>query len=181
MVELLNRRKIKGTVWMKFGHDLTREQVLHSPDKMIENLIVDICSDQIAEWAFTGIISIVGDHVPGIVTLAVGTGAPGWDILNPPAETSDLTVLYSELSRKQFSSKTYVDSLFNPSATRTNIVDFTTLFDYADANGPLVEMGLFGGNGALLPNGGTRINAKHFSVQNKTVASQLTILWRLVF
>jgi hypothetical protein len=55
------------------------------------------------------------------------------------------------------------------------------MFDYADANGPLVEMGLFGGDDALLPNSGTRVNAKHFAVLNKNATSQLTILWRLIF
>lgn len=171
----------KGQVWMRFGHNLTREQVLASPDRYFDNLIVDICSELIAEWAITGLISDVADHVPGILTLAVGTGAGGWDIQNPPAETADLEILYSELARKQFSDKTYVDVDYNPTTTRTNVVDFTTMFDYAEANGPLVEMGLFGGADALLPNSGTRVNAKHFAVLNKNATSQLTILWRLIF
>lgn len=173
--------RIKGEVWMKLGHNLSRKEILSSFDLHVENLIVDICSELIAEWAYTGIISTVSEHIPGILTLAVGTGGSGWDILNPPAETSDLTELYSELYRKQFSSKQYVDEDGNISATRTNIIEFTTLFDYAEANGPLVEMGLFGGNDSLLPGGGTRVNAKHFPVLNKTVVSQLSILWKLVF
>jgi len=172
---------IKGKVWMKLGQNLTREQVLENSDRHFDNLIVDVCSELIAEWAFTGLITTVGEHVPGVLTLAVGTGAGGWDPLNPPAETSDLVILYSELARKQFSDKTYVDEDYNPTTTRTNIVDFTTMFDYAEANGPLVEMGLFGGDNALLPNGGTRVNAKHFAVLNKSATSQLTILWRLLF
>lgn len=172
---------VKGKVWMKLGHNLTREQILKNPDKYFDNLIVDVCSELIAEWAITGIITSVSEHVAGILTLAVGTGAGGWDIQDPPAETSDLSILYSELARKQFSDKTYVDVDFNPTTTRTNVVDFTTMFDYAEANGPLVEMGLFGGDEALLPNSGTRINAKHFAVLNKNATSQLTILWRLIF
>ena len=173
--------KLRGDVWMKLGKDLTREQILNSPDKKVENLIVDVCSELIAEWAFTGVISVVGDHVPGILTLAVGTGALGWDLQNPPPETANLTVLYSELTRKQFASKNYVDSMGNPSVSRTNIIDFLTTFLETEAVGPLVEMGLFGGTGSLNPNGGTRVNAKHFAVINKPATSQLSILWRLTF
>lgn len=173
--------RVKGEFWMKLGHNLTREQILNSPDRHSTNLIVDICSELIAEWAFTGIITSTSEHVPGILTLAVGTGASGWDIQNPPAETSDLTILYSEIDRKQFDIKTYVDVDGNPSVDRTNRVEFTTTFDYPDANGPIVEMGLFGGEGALLLDGGTRVNAKHFPVLNKTAISQLTLLWKLIF
>lgn len=180
-MDICSFKKIKGEVWMKLGNNLSRKQVLENPDYCCKNLIVDICSELIAEWAFTGLIGSTSEHIPGILTLAVGTGAAGWDINNPPVETSDLTILYSELARKQFSDKTYVDSNYDPSPTKTHIVDFTTMFDYAEANGPLVEMGLFGGEDALLPNLGTRVNAKHFPVLNKNVTSQLTILWRLVF
>jgi hypothetical protein len=66
---------IKGKVWMKLGQNLTREQVLENSDRHFDNLIVDVCSELIAEWAFTGLITTVGEHVPGVLTLAVGTGA----------------------------------------------------------------------------------------------------------
>lgn len=172
---------IKGDVWLKLGKGLTREQVLQQSDVKFENLIVDICSDLIAQWAFTGVISNVGDHIPGVLTLAVGTGAPGWDLQNPPVETANLTVLYTEIARKTFVSTNYVDNVGSPSPTRTNIVDFTTTFLEAEAVGPLVEMGLFGGVGATSTGGGTRVNAKHFPVINKPSTSQLTVVWRLTF
>jgi hypothetical protein len=173
--------ELKGDVWMKVGNNLTREQILENPDRKFENLIVDVCSDLIAEWAFTGTITLTSEHVPGILTLAVGTGALGWDLQNPPTETSNLTVLYSELMRKTFTSKNYVDSLGSPSASRTNIIDFLTTFLETEAVGPIVEMGLFGGANSLNSNGGTRINARHFPVLNKPAGSQLSILWRLTF
>lgn len=179
--DVRSKFQIKGDVWMRLGNNLTREQILENPDRQFHNLIVDVCSDLIAEWAFTGVITLVGDHVPGILTLAVGTGDTGWDLQNPPAETANLTVLYSELTRKEFASKNYVDGLGSPSATRTNIVDFLTTYLETEAVGPLVEMGLFGGTGALNPNGGTRCNARHFPVLNKPATSQLSILYRLTF
>lgn len=169
--------KIKGEIWMKLGEDFTNQQIKDNPDRHFSNIITDVCSNLLAQLAFCG----MSEHVPGVLTLAVGTGGSGWDVLNPPAETSDLTVLYSELYRKQFYSKTYVDISGNPSATPTNKLEFTTVFDYAEANGPLVEMGLFGGDGALLSGGGIRVNAKHFPVLNKSLTSKLSILWGLTF
>jgi len=170
--------QMKGDVWIKMGNDLTRDQILETPDRKIHNLIVDICSDLIASWAFTGMSD---PFIPGVLTLAVGTGALGWDLQNPPPETSNLTVLYSELLRKPFASKTYVDGSGNPTGTRTNIVDFLTTFLETEAVGPLVEMGLFGGTGSLSAGGGTRVNAKHFKVINKPSTSQMSCLWRLTF
>jgi hypothetical protein len=171
------RLRLTGEVWMKLGDNLTRNEILDNPDRHFNNLIVDICSELIAEWSF----QLLVPTVPGILALAVGTGASGWDILNPPGETSDLTQLYSELYRKQITSRTYVDDSGNPVVTRTNKVEYTTLFDYAEANGPLVEMGLFGGTNSLSMGDGTRVNAKHFPVLNKDATSQLTIMWKLIY
>ena len=174
--------QLKGDVWMKIGNNLNREQILENPDRQFHNLIVDVCSELIAEWAFAGGgVVWSSNYVPGILTLAVGTGAIGWDLQNPPAETANLTVLYSELARKEFSAKTYVDGSGNPTVTRTNIIDLTTTYLESEAVGPLVEMGLFGGTGSLSTGGGTRVNAKHFPVINKPSTSQLSCLWRLTF
>ena len=171
----------KGEIFIKMGENPTYEDTMKNPDCHVKNIIVDVCSELIAEWAFTGIITVIGDHVPGILTLAVGTGDPGWDLQNPPAETANQTILESELTRKTFASKTYVDGAGNPTVTRTNVVDFTTTFLEAEAVGPLVEMGLFGGTGATATNGGTMINYKTLAVLNKSATSKLTIVWRLTF
>jgi hypothetical protein len=186
--ETRNRLRMHGDVWLKTGKNLSREQILDYPDRNFKNLIVDVCSDLIAEWAITGTIAAGSSHVrssaadyPGILSLAVGTGAVGWDLQNPPAETAGQVILNSELTRKTFASTSYTDGLGNPSVTRTNIVDFLTTFLEAEAVGPLVEMGLFGGNNSLLANGGTMVNAKNFAVVNKSATSQLSILWRLTF
>jgi hypothetical protein len=261
--------QIKGEVWIKIGNNLTRKEILEKPDRNIKNLIVDVFSDLIAQWALvnvdnsvSGSVSDTTKHIPGILTLAVGTGAPGWDIQNPPTETADLTVLFSELIRKPFISKCYVDGngndlaapvnpvsidtftsrltvgvniptgtiititavslpiplnanytyfainvdannirlatsysnallgVYIPLTTAgagvqvvaiTNIIDLLTTFNNSEAVGPLVEMGLFGGVGALVANGGIRVNAKHFPVINKPAGSQMSVLYRLIF
>lgn len=155
----------KGEIFMKLG-DYTREEVVANPDRHINNIIVDVASDQIAEWAFTGAITLLSEHIKGIMTLAVGTGAIGWDLQNPPAETASQTFLEAELIRKTFSSKTYIDGGGDPIVSRTNVIDFTTTYLEAEAVGPLVEMGLFAGNtvdgtnppDSTATNGGTMIN-----------------------
>ena len=169
--------RLSGQLWIKLGHDLTRESILECPDYHEKNLIVDIASELICSWAFQGLTPTI----PGILTLAVGTGGIGWDLQNPPAESASQTLLVSELARKQFSDKTYVDNLGNPSVTRTNILDLTTTFLETEANGPLVEMGLFGGTGSTSANGGTMVNVKNFPVINKTSSMSAAILWRLTF
>jgi len=173
--------KMSGEVFIKVGNNVSHDEVTRNPDRHLKNIIVDVASEQIAEWAFTGTISLVSEHIPGILTLAVGTGDVGWDLQNPPAETANQTLLESELTRKTFASKTYVDNIGDPTATRTNVVDFTTTYLEAEAVGPLVEMGLFGGTGATATNGGTMINYLTFAVINKPSTSQLTIVWRLTF
>ena len=170
-----------GEIFMKLGKNPSYDEAIKNPDRHMKNIIVDVASELIAEWAFTGIIATVPEHVPGILVLAVGTGDVGWDLQNPPAETANQTILESELIRKTFSAKTYIDGSGNPTVTRTNVIDFTTTYLEAEAVGPLVEMGLFGGNGALVTDGGTMINYKTMSVINKPSTSKLIIVWRLTF
>ena len=179
------RAQLHGDVWIRQGENLTREQILENPDKKFKNLIVDVCSKLIAEWAITGNPgfprSSTTDY-PGILSLAVGTGAIGWDLQNPPVETAGQQQMFSESERKAFTTVNYTDGLGNVSPTAaTNVIDFLTTFTETQAIGPIVEMGLFGGNNSLEPNGVTMVNYKTFAVINKSATSSLSILWRLTF
>ncbi len=135
----------------------------------------------------------------GIFALAVGTGDSGWNPMSPPAPTKTQRALYSELARKTFSSTSYINAAGVPTAIPTNVVDYTTTFSEAEAVGPLVEMGLIGGNistnlavrnPVTPPNGAynasldlttreTLINYLPFPVINKPPTSTLQIVWRL--
>jgi hypothetical protein len=185
--------RMKGDIFMKLGNGLSREDVLKNPDRAFHNIIVNVCSNLIASWSCMG--NTMAGSLPsvngwGIRVLAVGTG-PFPDPMNPPAETDTQTLLVGELARKAFASVTYVDSItFLPTADRTNVVDFTATFSAAEAVGPLVEMGLFGGSyhlddgtgsDSLVANGGTMVNYKTFKVINKPATAELTIIWRLTF
>jgi len=117
----------------------------------------------------------------GLQYLAVGTGAIGWNLQQPPAATSSQTQLEAELFRKTFSKTAYIktDGSGDESSTPTNIVDYTTIFAESEAVGPLVEMGLFGGNATGVPNSGYMFNYKTFPVINKSATSTLTFVWRI--
>ena len=93
----------------------------------------------------------------GAFVLAVGTGDSGWNPMAPPAPTSTQRALFHELTRKVFTSTNFVDSLGNPVSIPTNVVDFVTTFTESEAVGPLVEMGLIGGN--ISPN--MSVNYRH--------------------
>lgn len=137
----------------------------------------------------------------GGFALAVGTGDVGWDPMNPPAATKTQRSLYNEIARKQFASSSFVTAEGTISAIPTNVVDFTTIFSESEAVGPLVEMGILGGdvdtnmsirNPVLPPNGmydptvdlvgkDTLVNYKTFKVINKPPDSTLSYTWRLTF
>lgn len=137
----------------------------------------------------------------GVYALAVGTGDVGWDPMNPPAPTNTQRALYSEITRKTFTSTQFVDSGGVPTAYPTKIVDFTTTYTESEAVGPLVEMGLLGGNISTnmavrnpvsppngpyddtvdLTNYDTLCNYLTFAVINKPSTSTLSIVWRLTF
>lgn len=137
----------------------------------------------------------------GIYALAIGTGAPGWNPMSPPAATNTQRSLWSEIARKTFAVTQFINSGGLPVAIPTNVVDFTTTFAEAEAVGALDEMGLIGGNVStnmsvrnpvLPPNGAydptvdltqfdTLVNYLTFAVINKPATSILTIVWRLTF
>ncbi len=137
----------------------------------------------------------------GIFVLAVGTGDTGWNPLAPPAPTDTQRALYSELTRKTFSQTQFIDSGGLPTAIPTKVVDFTTIYTESEAVGPLVEMGLIGGNistnlavrnPVTPPNGPynplvdlttkeTLINYLTFAIISKPATSQMEITWRLTF
>lgn len=135
----------------------------------------------------------------GLFCLAVGTGDVGWNPLAPPAATNTQRSLYAEIARKTFASTTFIDGAGLPVGYPTNVVDFTTTFTEAEAVGPLVEMGLIGGNVStnlairnpvVPPNGPynplvdltlfeTLGNFLTFAVISKPPTATLTITWRL--
>jgi hypothetical protein len=100
-----------------------------------------------------------------------------------------------------FASTQFIDGDGVPVGYPTNIVDFSTVYSESEAVGPLVEMGLIGGNistnlaiknPVTPPNGAydatvdlttveTLVNYLTFPVISKPATSTFQITWRLTF
>lgn len=120
------------------------------------------------------------EPVAGIAYLAVGTGEPGWNLQDPPAPTTSQTVLRAEVYRKPATETKFI----NPedgseSNLPTNIVDYVFSFTESQAVGPLVELGLFGGDANSGSNTGSMVNYRTFPVLNKTNSMAFTIIVRI--
>lgn len=184
---------IRGDVFFKMRDAKTQEILL---EREIRNLIVKDASILAAR-----LFKDNTEPTKGAFGLAVGTGDVGWNVMSPPAPTNTQRALYSELTRKTFSTTQFIDAAGIPTAIPTNVVDFTTVFTESEAVGPLVEMGLIGGNistnlsvrNPVTPANGaynptvdlttkeTLINFLTFAVINKPATSTLEITWRLNF
>jgi len=147
----------------------------------------------------------------GIDMLAVGTGASG-SSASPDIADYRQRKLNTPLFRKTFTSVVYrkpngdlsVDANNNNAPIPTNIVDFTTTFESADAVGALTEMGLMctfsgvsGGANAFnqltdvfpsrevettdITGSDILVNYLTFPVINKPSGAILAITWRLTF
>jgi len=116
----------------------------------------------------------------GISYLAVGNGNSSWDLFDPPAPSTSKTRLENEFYRKGIDLATFVHpETGEPTTVYTNIVDYSVSFGESEAVGPIVEMGLFGGDATTELNTGTMINWRTFPVINKTSTMTLTVIFRI--
>jgi len=165
----------------------------------ITNVITIDASILVARLLKSGVVANVSEPKFGIYALAVGIGDVGWDPMNPPSGQPTQRSLYDEIGRKQVATSNFIDSFGAISAKPTNVVDYTTIFAESEAVGPLVEMGLLGGdidtnmaitNPILPPNGlydptvdvrvkDALVNYVTFKVINKPATSTLGWTWRV--
>lgn len=187
------RYYIRGDVFIKM-HDAQTGELQQEWEK--RNLVVKDASILIAR-----LMKDNAEPPHGCYCLAVGSGDTGWNMMAPPAPTNTQRALYAEITRKTFSNTQFVDSGGLPVGYPTNVVDFQTTFTESEAVGPLVEMGIIGGNVSSNmavknpvspPNGPynptvdlttkeTLVNYLCFPVINKPATSSLTVVWRLTF
>ena len=176
----------------------------------IKNLIVNDASKLIAmrmaPGNVEGHLDASNNYVPGVTDgerqsnglkyLAVGTGSlenpdlpydeetnrSTWDLQYPPTEEITTSKLAGELFRKKFTDWKFLDSSGNLAPAPTNILLLSTTFLEMEAVGPLVEMGLFGGDAANDDaNTGIMFNYKTFKVWNKPEDCRLSIVWKITF
>jgi hypothetical protein len=184
---------IRGDVFFKLRDGKTGELQL---ERELRNLVVLDASILIAR-----LMKDNAEPPHGIFALAVGSGDSGWNPMSPPAPTNTQRSLYAEITRKTFAETQFVDVNGIPVAYPTKVVDFTTVYTESEAVGPLVEMGLIGGNVSsnlsirnpvTPPNGTynatvdltdyeTLCNYLTFPVINKPATSTFEVVWRLSF
>jgi hypothetical protein len=117
----------------------------------------------------------------GIGYLEVGTGVGSGTTQSPQAESAAQTALRTPLLRKAITSWTCLDTDGDPTASDTNVVQYTTTFTEAEAIGAIVEMGMFGGDATTTNGSGFMFNYKVFPVINKDDTMQLTIVWKVTY
>lgn len=144
--------------------------------KHMKNLIVDMASQLIANRLRPG-----ASWGNGITHLEVGTGFGSGTLQAPEAEIGSQTALRTPLLRKEIDAWTFLDEDGEPTGTATNALQLTTVFDLNEANGALVEMGLFGGDATDEVGTGLMFNYKTFPVWNKQEDFHLTVVWKLIF
>ncbi len=184
---------IRGDVFFKLRDGKTGELQL---ERELRNLVVLDASILIAR-----LMKDNAEPPHGVFALAVGSGDSGWNPMAPPAPTDTQRSLYSVITRKTFAETQFVDADGVPVAYPTKVVDFTTIYTESEAVGPLVEMGLIGGNISTNlsvrnpvspPNGTynptvdltdyeTLCNFLTFPVINKPSTSTFEVVWRLSF
>lgn len=175
--ESINKdRGLKGEFFITLNHGDGRTE-------HYKNIIVDSASLLIARLLADGQTTIdpVGP-AHGIWVLAVGTGNSAWDTSNPPLATSTQVKLESELARKRFANVNFVktDGSGLPASVVTNIVDFQVVFNESEAVGPIVELGMFGGDASDTDaNSGTMINYRTMAVINKPNTATMSIIFRI--
>jgi len=170
-------RGIKGEFFITLNH---RDGKV---EKHYRNIIVDSASLLIARLLADGQTTLdPTGPAHGIWVLGVGTGDSSWDSSNPPTATATQTKLESELARKRFSNVNFVktDGSGLPASTITNIVDFQTVFNESEAVGPIMELGMFGGDAdETIANSGTMVNYRTIAVINKPNTATMSIIFRI--
>lgn len=167
-------RPLKGEYWITLKEGLTGKVLETRHD---HNIIVNTASILIARLLKDSL-----EPDGGITYLAVGTGGVGWNLQNPPQPTNTQSALNNEIARKAFTTEdiSFIDpTTGNPTLVPTNVLDFTATFNETEAVGPLVEMGLFGGDATDVADSGTEVNYRTFPVLNKTNSMTLTIIFRI--
>jgi len=165
--------KLKGELFLKAYDMALGGRLVYSYHK--SNIIVNTASILIAR-----LLKDSSEPSNGISYLAVGSGNGEWDLFDPPAPTTSKTNLENEFYRKAIDMSTYVHpETGEPTNAYTNIVDYAVTFGEGEAVGPIVEMGLFGGDATAELSSGTMVNWRTFPVVNKTSTMSVTVIFRI--
>lgn len=130
-----------------------------------------------------GLMSNEASFSGGILYHCLGTGQTSWDNLSsPPTVPFAITKLDNEYFRKPPTSISYIDQDNNPTATITDVVRISTIFDFDEANGQSVrEQGLVGGDATGVIETGFFVNAIRHKRFDKDEFLKITRYIQLLF
>jgi hypothetical protein len=153
-------------------------EVLSDTKEYIHNMIVNKASVFMAKRMYSG-----ASWGAGIGYLAVGIGYGTGTIQVPQPEDATYVKLRNELARKAIQTCQYIDASGNiaGAGVETNIVQYITTFLTSEANGAIVEMGLFGGDASATKDSGYMFNYKAIPVWMKTSDIELTVAWKITY
>ncbi|MDF2533952.1 MAG: hypothetical protein K0R18_109 [Bacillales bacterium] len=174
----------KGGEWNAETQSLTPDaEIIEKLE--FKNLIVNSAStlmaQRLAPSSSTSTVTPGNFIANGLQYLAVGqgvqeSGQSGFDFMNPQPAAVTNVKLRDELFRKTFTSWSFIDQGTGASvSSATNIVQVVTTFLEAEAVGPIVEMGLYGGNATATKDSGFMFNYKTFPVWNKPADARLIV------
>lgn len=168
-----NIQGLKGFLFIR-AYDMALDgRLVYNYEKF--NIIVNTASILIAR-----LLKDNSEPQNGISYLAIGSGSGEWDLFDPPAPTTSQINLENEFYRKAIDVSTFVHpETGEPTSAHTNIVDYAVTLGEGEAVGPIVELGLFGGDATSELNTGTMINWRTFPVVNKTSTMTVTIIFRI--
>lgn len=188
--------KVRGDVFGVLQYDDGREEIV-----LDKSNVYTLDGGILAALLFSR--NLGAGFARGIDMLAVGTGASG-SSASPDIADFRQRKINVPLFRKTFTSRLYRKPTGDLSTVPTNIVDFTTTFESADAVGALTEMGLVctlsgvsGGSAEFnqineafpsrdventdITGSDILVNYLTFPVINKPSGAILAITWRLTF
>lgn len=119
----------------------------------------------------------------GIAYWENGTGNSSWQDSNLPSPSLSDVALLAPLYRKAVvaGNMKFIDENNAESATPTNRIEVTVIFDSDESNGNLRELALFGGDATADLGSGIMINRKIHPMIPKSVGVQLQRVLRFTF
>lgn len=119
----------------------------------------------------------------GFQLISVGDDYGVGSLQDPEQPNGDEVELRNEIARKEIDSWEYLDpDSGEVSGNPTNVLQLHMEFDYGDAVGEIVEMGLFGGDAdPQVADSGQLFAYRVFSVINKTAEIKFRAKWIITF
>ena len=163
--------------WEVLVHRIYKDGVRELVQEVSYNIVVESLSIVIA------CLLKRASGYTGITYLALGSGSVDWPEDAPPSPEDSDTSLEVETYRKAItlSDIVFIDVNNAVSETPTGRLQVTVAFSELEANGKLLEFGLFAGNATATTNSGYMINHKTHPIITKTEDVKLEYTIRLTF